>query len=271
MIALAGSFLLVLPTNAQSTPAQDAARESVQAIKNPFARAYVFPVIVDTSRGVGNYRRTQETLTFQPLIPFPLGRNWDLVTQTVIPTSSQPDVTRPNGRAGGLNDIAVNLFVGPDNPNVQWGVGSSFQFPSATSAALGTGKWCAGPAGAVFVDVGGWTLGTVASNVKSFAGDASRAEVNFLSLQYQVTHNFWRGWYVTSSPTTVADWTAAHGERWLVPIGFGFGNVFGIGSHHVGGELTAYFSVLHPRIEPYAKWLFSFQLTFAKSRQSAKK
>jgi hypothetical protein len=269
MIALAGRLVPVPAARAQSTPAQDAARESVQAIKNPFARAYVFPVISDTGRGMGPYHRTQQTFTLQPLIPLPLGHNWDLITQTVIPVSSQPDVALPNWRRSGLNDITVNVFAGPENDKVQWGIGASLQIPSATNAALGAGKWCAGPAGAVFADIGGWTVGTVVSNVKSFTGDASRPEVNFLSLQYQITHNFWRGWYMTSSPTAIADWTGAHGDRWLVPVGLGLGNVFRIGRHHVGGEFTAYYSLVHPETQPYAKWLFSLQVTFAKSRQNA--
>ena len=269
MIALAGHLVPVPTARAQSTPAQDAARESVQAIKNPFARAYVFPVISDTGRGMGPYHRTQQTFTLQPLIPLPLGHNWDLITQTVIPVSSQPDVALPNGRRSGLNDITVNVFAGPANDKVQWGIGASLQIPSATNAALGAGKWCAGPAGAVFADIGGWTVGTVVSNVKSFTGDASRPEVNFLSLQYQITHNFWRGWYMTSSPTAIADWTGAHGDRWLVPVGLGLGNVFGIGRHHVGGEFTAYYSLVHPETQPYVKLLFSLQVTFAKSRQNA--
>ena len=57
----------------------------MQAIKNPFARAYVFPVIADMGRGIGLYHRTQQTFTLQPLIPLPLWRNWDLMTSPETP------------------------------------------------------------------------------------------------------------------------------------------------------------------------------------------
>jgi len=38
-----------------------------------------------------------------------------------------------------------------------------------------------------------------------------------------VNYNFPSGWYLTSTPTIVADWEADNDNRWTVPVGGGVG------------------------------------------------
>lgn len=248
----------------QTAPDDDTARQRVSAVKNPFAKTIVLPFEIDTARPMGPYSRVQDAFTFQPLIPFLLGRKWDLITQTVIPVVSQPDTANPRGRKWGLSDINSNLYFSPDTDGmVKWGAGPSFLFPTATDRAIGAGKWSAGPTGAVFIEPGQWTLGVIVSDLKSFAGDRNRPDVHYMTLQYQVTWNFCRSWYVTTSPTSAADWTAARGERWLMPVGLGVGKVFGLGKRQVSGEASASYSLIHPKTQPYPKWVLSLQLTLA--------
>jgi len=38
-----------------------------------------------------------------------------------------------------------------------------------------------------------------------------------------VNYNFPSGWYLTSTPTIVADWEADNDNRWTVPVGRGVG------------------------------------------------
>lgn len=246
--------------------AQPTSSKGVRAVKNPFARAIQFPVEYDVARPIGGYRRAQHGFLFQPVIPFLLGSKWDLITQTAVTVVSQPDVASSQSGQFGLGDINANFYFSPDDQRqVHWGIGPSILIPSATGDSLGMGKWSAGPTGAVFIEPADWTLGVLASHLRSFAGDSNRAAVHYSTLQFQVTHNFWRNWYLTSSPTTLADWTAPSDERWLMPVGLGVGNVFSIGHRHFGGELSAYYSLIHPRTTPYAKWVFSLQLTFART------
>lgn len=246
--------------------AQSMSHRGVRAVKNPFARAMLFPIEYDVARPIGRYGRAQHGFLFQPLIPFPLNSKWDLITQTSVPAVAQPDVSSPGEGQFGLGDINLNFYFSPDNQGrVHWGVGPALLIPSATSEPVGTGKWSGGFAGALIVEPGEWTLGISGTHLRSFAGDPDRPDVRYSTLQYQVTHNFWRGWYLTASPTSVADWTAPPEDRWLMPVGLGIGNVFSIGHRHFGGEFSAYYSLIHPRTMPYAKWIFSLQITFART------
>jgi len=47
------------------------------------------------------------------------------------------------------------------------------------------------------------------------------------------------GWFVTSTPVT-ANWLAASGQKWTVPVGGGFGRVFKMGDQPVKAQIEAY-------------------------------
>jgi hypothetical protein len=106
-----------------------------------------------------------------------------------------------------------------------------------------------------------WTIGLLASNVWSFAGEGDRASVNQLSLQYFVNYNFPGGLYLTSSPILLADWKASSGERWLVPVGGGVGKIFKLlGKLPLNGSVAAYGNVAKPASGP--DWQLRLQLAF---------
>jgi hypothetical protein len=164
-----------------------------------------------------------------------------------------------------LSDITSTFYFSPDNQSiVQWGLGSTLLFPSASDPAVGTGKWGAGPAGAVFAEPGKWTLGVQLSDLKSFAGHRNRADVHYASVQYHVIYNCPKGWYVTTAPTTTADWTTRREDRWLMPVGLGVGKAVTFGRRQVSGELDGYYNVVHPATQPYPKWVLTFQFTFSR-------
>ena len=43
----------------------------------------MLPFEIDTALPIGPYSRVQEVFSFQPLIPFPVGQKWDLITRTL--------------------------------------------------------------------------------------------------------------------------------------------------------------------------------------------
>jgi len=248
-----------------ATDAAEPSRE-LRVIKNPFAQMFSIPIEFDSSRPIGDYSRTQGVLSLKPVIPIPLGSKWDLITQTIISVVSQPDLTRARGGASNLGDITTNLYFSPDNKSIfQWGVGPTFLFPAATDQSVGAGKWGAGPTGGVFVEPGKWTLGLQLSDLKSFAGDRNRPDIHYALLQYHVVYNVSKGWYLTSAPTTTADWTASREDRWVMPVGFGVGKATALGKRQVSGEFDGYYNLVHPGTLPYPKWVLTLQFTFAQA------
>jgi hypothetical protein len=263
-LLLLASTLLCGYVLGQSAPDAAQAPQDVRAFKNPFAQTFALWFEFDTSRPIGDYSRVQNLFSLTSIIPIPLGTKWDLITKSAISAVSQPDLMNPRGSAWKLNDLTASFYFSPDKKGTfQWGVGPTFLLPTATGQDVGNGKWGAGPAGAVFAEPGKWTLGLEISDLKSFAGDRTRPDVHYASLQYFVTYNVSKGWYVTTQPQTSADWTVSRKDRWLMPIGLGVGKAVTFGKRQVSGELDGYYNLVHPTTLPYPKWILTLQLTFA--------
>src|SRR5215813_7037469 len=78
-------------------------------------------------------------------------------------------------------------------------------------------------------------MGVLVNNQWSVGGAPGRPSVNFFTAQYFFNYNFpgGHGWYFTTSPLIIADWTAAPGQQWTVPVGGGFGRLFKVGDQPI--------------------------------------
>jgi hypothetical protein len=120
-------------------------------------------------------------------------------------------------------------------------------------------RWGAGPALVVLTMPGKWVIGSLFSNVWSFAGSGDQ-DVNLFTWQYFINYNLADGWYLTSAPIITANWEASSGEKWTVPFGGGFGKLFKIGKLPVNGSAQAYYNVEKPTYG--ADWTLRLQLQF---------
>jgi hypothetical protein len=134
--------------------------------------------------------------------------------------------------------------------------------PTATSDQLGLRKWGVGLTGAALVEPKWGSVGVLLQNIWSVAGESSRSPVNQFQLKPLFSYNLPRGWYLTSNPTIVADWTRSMTERWLVPIGGGVGKSFNIGKQAVDSNLTLYWNAIRPANQPSPKWQLNLEFTF---------
>lgn len=66
------------------------------------------------------------------------------------------------------------------------------------------------------------------------------------------------GWYLTSAPIITADWEAAGRNKWTVPVGGGFGEVFRIGKLPFNANFRYYANVVRP--DPGADWTLRLQI-----------
>jgi hypothetical protein len=163
-------------------------------------------------------------------IPLKLTDDWNLITRTDLPIINQPSLAPGTESAFGLSDLSPTLYLSPRKPSaLEWGVGPSLTFPTATARSLGSGKWGAGPAAVVVTVQGPWVIGTRINNMWSFAGWGEQA-INEMWLQPFAHYNFRRGWYLASLPTITANWKASSRNVWTVPLGGGLGNTCGSAS-----------------------------------------
>lgn len=229
--------------------------------QNPVADLISLPFQNNINFNLGRHNRTQNILNIQPVAPFNLTENWNLITRTIAPVIYQPDILDDSGGEFGLGDINTTWFLSPRKPGkLIWGVGPILSLPTATDEVLGTEKWSAGPSAVVLTMPGRWVIGAIASNIWSFAGDGDRDKINQFLLQYFVNYNFPNGWYLTSSPINTANWEADSDDRWIVPLGGGFGKVFRLGKLPINASTQSFYNVEHPDAGP--EWQLRFQLTF---------
>jgi len=211
-------------------PGEIPEEELAKASQNPVADLISVPLQNNTSFEFGPREKTQNVLNIQPVIPFHITSEWNLINRTIIPVISQPGFAPDQGRKDGLGDINATMFFSPAKPSkLIWGVGPIFVFPSATDERLGTEKWSAGPSAVGLFMHGPWVVGLLANNVWSFAGDSDRDDVNAMLLQYFINYNLPNGWYLTSAPIITANWEADSDNTWTVPVGGGVGKLTRVG------------------------------------------
>ena len=241
--------------------------------QNPIANLISLPLQNNTNFNVGPKKRTQNILNVQPVLPFSINDNWNVITRTILPV-----VYISTGQAGGdkvlpspvdhdyifgLGDTSFTAFFSPkDSGKLTWGVGPVALIPTATDDVLGTDEW-GGGLSAVFLGMpGNWVVGSLFSNVWTpVESDGSRA-VNIFTWQYFVNYNIpdGNGLYLTTAPIMTANWEADSDDRWTIPIGGGVGKIFKMGKQPVNGQVSAYYNVEKPDFG--AGWQLRLQLQF---------
>lgn len=250
-------FLLITMSQVFAESAENLAQKA----QNPIASMISLPFQNNTNFKLGPNNRTQDILNIQPVIPMAITKEWNLITRTIIPVIYQPTLSACHGSHSGVGDINPSLFLSPSKEaSVTWGAGATFLIPTATHKSLGTGKWGAGPTAVVLTMPGHWVLGILANNIWSFAGQKKRKTVNVLTIQPFLNYNFSKGWYVTSSPIVNSDWTIKSRNRWIVPIGGGFGRIFNIGKQPVNAQIQSFYNIKRP--EGASKWQLRLQFQF---------
>jgi hypothetical protein len=228
--------------------AQDA-QLLVKEAKNPFADLLNLQFFYDADLRVAPANETQQVLTIQPLIPFPLNSDWIIITRTILPLIEQPGPTPGQGWIRGPGDTQFAAFLSPARVgSLDWGIGAVLQLPTATNNALGQGKWGAGPGAGIQWSGTQWTLGALILNIWSLAGEANRPAVNQMQLQPTVNYTFRDNpnRYLSFSPTVTANWEASGDERWTVPISLGIGQLLKFGPRSVNLQATTYYNVVTP-------------------------
>ncbi len=249
-----------------STQAQDDADAEAlaKAAQNPIASLISLPFQNNTDFGIGPDDETRNTLNIQPVWPFKLSDNWNLITRTIVPVISQPGLGTGESRVTGIGDTTFTAFFSPNNSGKwTWGVGPVFVLPTGTNDRLTNDSWGAGISFIALTMPGHWVIGSLISNVKS-VGNGSGNDFNLFTWQYFINYNFDHGWYATTAPIITANWEASGSDRWTVPFGGGFGRVMKFGKQPVNMSVQAYKNVESPTFGADWQLRLQVQLLFPK-------
>ena len=258
-IIVVSALAAVLLMASGPVEAQQSNEELSKQAANPIADLMSIPLQNNTDFGLGTYDRHLNVLNVQPVIPTFGGK---IITRTIFPFVWIPDFTAESGTiTKGLSDIVFTAFYAPDTKGAMWGVGPVLEFPTGGSQR-GSEKWSAGLSGVVMAQPGNWTVGLLANNVWSYAGDSERDSVNKGLLQYFIVYQLGNGWYVNSAPIINVDWKADSGQQWKVPFGAGGGKLMRWGKLPVNIQTQAYYFVASPDFGPEWQWRVQLQFLF---------
>jgi len=237
----------------------DRQEELAQKAANPIANLASLPLQLNSDFGLGPYDRSSNVLNVQPVVPLAGGK---LITRTILPFVWVPDVSAESGQlSSGLSDMVFTAFYVSSGGSLMWGLGPVFEFPTGGSTR-GSDKWSAGLSGVVLAQKGNWTLGLLANNVWSFAGDSDAADVNHGLAQYFIVYQLGRGWYLNSAPIITVNWEADEGQKWKVPFGAGGGKLFFLGKLPINVQSQVYYYAVKPDVGPDWQWRLQVQTLF---------
>jgi hypothetical protein len=213
--------------------ADDDAEALAKSLANPLAPMVSVPFVVNADFGQGpSGDGVGYTANIQPVIPFEISSEWNLISRTVLPLKYMDNVFADD--IFGLGDTTQSFFFSPIGSDLIWGIGPAFLLPTATDPLLGTGKWGAGPTGLALVQPGPWTVGVLANHLWSFAGDPARSDVSTTFIQPFVAYSIGGGRSVNTNIEASYDWVTG---QWVAPLNLGYSQVFKSGEQTMNWEL----------------------------------
>ena len=265
MVVMSTLCPAVLPVWAQESS------EIAKQAQNPIASLISVPLENDFNPQTGINKQDSYVLEMKPVVPFKLSNDWTLITRTIIPVIQVPDLAPGVDGTTGVGDVQLSLFLSPAKAGpVIWGAGPVVSFPTASQEILGTKKVSVGPTVVVLRIQGHWLFGTLVQNLFSVAGPAARPDVNQMLLQPFANYNLRHGWYLTSSPIITANWEVNPNQRWVVPVGGGFGKIVHFGKLPVNMYTQFFRNVERPDGTTHWSARFQAQLLFPKHKQEKK-
>ena len=120
---------------AEATRPGDDTQDLAKQAQNPIANLISLPFQNNTAFNFGPRERTLNVLNIEPVVPFKLNENWNLITRTIVPLIHLPSLEEGDGSKNGLGDINPTFFLptalakdvlvgfGPD-----WGPRAQVQF-----------------------------------------------------------------------------------------------------------------------------------------------
>lgn len=221
-------------------PATESAADIAKKLANPIASLISLPIQFNYDDGYGaDGGGSQLRVNVQPVIPFSLNDDWNVISRSIVPLIDQQDFPTANYSEFGLGDTVQSMWVSPKALTASgwtWGAGPVFLLPTATDEFLGGEQWGAGPTVIALKQSGPWTYGALANHIESFAGDSNRADISATFLQPFLT-------YITPGKLSLAvntestyDW---ENKQWSVPINFQATQLLKVGAQllQVGGGI----------------------------------
>jgi hypothetical protein len=208
--------------------------ELAKKLANPVAPMITLPLQFNYDRGYlgtnGN-ESNQWVLNVQPVIPFSLNDEWNLISRTVVPLVRTDNIPFGSGVQSAMGDIVQTLFFSPKYPTESgWVLGAGPVFLLPSGSKFSTKSWGTGAAFVALKQENKITYGMHLNHVKSFAGSTNVSSTLIQPFFTYTTNNAVS--YALASDTTY-NWESPSSERLTVPLIATVSKVFTIGTQNI--------------------------------------
>ncbi len=206
-------------------------------LQNPVAALISVPFQFNYEDDIGaGQNGSRSILNIQPVIPFSLNEEWNLISRTIIPYIDQEDVTGPGEKQSGFGDIVQSFFFSPKAPTKDgwiWGAGPVVYLPTGSSD-FSQDQFGLGPTGVALRQQGGWTYGGLANHIWGIDPNDGKKAINSTFLQPFISYTTPNAWSFVAQTESIYDWNA---EQWTVPVGLVVSKVVTVGQQPVSFSL----------------------------------
>lgn len=193
-------------------------------LANPIASMVSLPLQYNYDQGIGTHKGSRSLINFQPVIPFQITEEYELITRMVMPIISQSDISAKGEDQTFIGNSLFSFFLSPSAPVDGWvlGLGVAVDAPTSTNSDIMLAQWSVGPTAIALHQKDGWTIGALANALYSVS-DTNKNEVKSAYIQPFVSYTTQAAVTYTIESETTYDWV---NEKTDIPINFLIGKLF---------------------------------------------
>ncbi len=211
LVALAlAQFALVAPGWAQDA-------DLAQQLSNPVAALISVPFQINYNQGYVDGEGSQNVLNIQPVIPFSINPDWNVISRTIVPLIEQNGVVPGAGQQEGVGGVVQSFFFSPKAPTANgliWGAGPVITTPALTDG-LGSEQWGLGVTAVGLKVMGPLTVGALANHVWTVTDNDTNGQSSNTFLQPFISYTTPTATSFSLNTEASYNWVT---EDWSVPI-----------------------------------------------------
>ena len=186
-------------------------------------------------KGISGDISNKWTLNIQPVVPFELNDEWNIISRTIVPVIRTDNLPLGSGITGGVGDIVQSLFLSPKSMTKNgwvWGAGAVMLLP--TNSDVSAKKWGLGPTAVALKQDNGWTYGALFNHIWSVGGSSKVVDkISTTLFQPFITYTTSVGTSYNVWSESLYNWKASTENRWTVPLFAGISQVAKIGNQRI--------------------------------------
>jgi hypothetical protein len=212
--------------------------ELANKLSNPVSSLISVPLQFNYDCCFGPKNADRVVLNIQPVIPFGLSGDWNMIVRTILPVVEQQETAPGVGAHFGLGDTTQSFFFSPTPApgGIIWGAGPVFLWPTATDDVIGSRKWGAGPTLIVLKQDSGWTYGMLANHIWSYSGDSSHPNLSNTALQPFVGYTWPDTTGLSFNSEAAYNWES---KEWSAPLNLMLSHIYKFGSQPISFQVGA--------------------------------